>query len=148
MSTQRKLYYAHGRSQDIYAWSAELGVPKQTLYNRIAAGHSHEDALVKTVGDGKRLRTDEAWLGAHETPWSEDVWARRMVADLGPMTWMQVGACIGLTREGARQIALSGLRKLGLSEDAPDLRELLAERMAARDERDETWPEDYAVSGE
>lgn len=134
-----ELITARGKTQTIRQWSQELGVSAQSLRVRMSKGLTPDEAMVAhrvAVGSGP-----EAWEGALDMPWEEDDRAWAMVALYGRMTHRQIGTLMGIVRQRVQQIEAGAFAKLGIDPGAPNLRELLRERLAEGGEREQTWPD-------
>lgn len=99
-----------GREQTLDEWSAETGIPAQTLYTRYRDGKTMDEVFSSTplpkAGRG------EAWTDI-DKPWREDKYAQKLVEEHPyGMTLDEIGRELGVSRERVRQIENEALRKL------------------------------------
>ena len=90
----------------------------------------------KTTSQSKKKNLEEAYAGAREKPWAEDVVAHEVVATFGAMSCAEVGVVMGLCDERIRQIEKEALIKCRayLDPEKGDIVEQLRELFSARDE--------------
>lgn len=92
-------FYANGKTQSLGAWADESGVSRSTLYCRILRGASMEEALSADYDSGRAVRFDaKAGLeGIHLGEYATSL--------------VDVGQALGVSKQRADQIQLSGQRR-------------------------------------
>jgi hypothetical protein len=121
-------------------WSRETGVHRKVIANRYRRGlrggalfspeRMDYTAAPRRSGRGSALAPGApgAWSW-HRLEWEQDVHARALLSEFGPLTLECVGAAFGLVREAVRNIETAALVKCRA---AMELVKLLGEEPALR----------------
>jgi transcriptional regulator with XRE-family HTH domain len=133
--SKARRYTARGETMTADEWAERLGVCSETLYSRLRAGMTPDEAMVRHVARAQRR---EMWPGAASLPFEDDAIAQLLVEGGNGWTQDEVGEFMGVSGERIRQIERGALDKIEQRLGRDGVEELLA---MAKQRREYTYPE-------